>query len=269
MANDKQEMGLPKSKVGGVLAVTSQTWVISMVRIPEGKYPEHIFLLLEGINGEDKPIVRRYDLIEHDKRKGYAKVLILPMNEKEADVATVASLTKGQKVCYQSWHISPSQAEKLYADVFNDYQEAENLSERMLYSVFGDGSYSAYSSSHHGHNCFTWAREKLSKLGDTSITNSIKSKITDCLVAQPSLYLPDSSDSWFNIKNIAIGVVGVVVASAVARGFFSGTGNLPSMPSYTGVTPLPPTPLPSASSTLNHLDVLSTISRNMIGGLGR
>lgn len=275
-------VGLAKSKVGGELAVTSQTWVVSLVRIPKSNYPEHVFLLIEGINEKNKHTVRRYDLVKHAQRDGYAKILITPTpeEEKEAEeeeeeikVSTVAKLTKNQQVRYQSWQISPSQAAILHQDVLSDQKTADNFP-GIKYSVFGSKSVLASSSSHEGHNCFTWAREKLQKLeesledNDKTITKSIKFQISDCIVAQSSLYLPDPQDSlWFNIKNITLGVgfVSISALFAYRGGFFSGIGNLsPTQPNIGGAipTPLSPAVTPSSfSMTSNYLDFLSIINR--------
>lgn len=243
---DESNIGLPKSKVGGELAVTSKTWVVSIIRLPESNQPEHVFLLVEGISESGTLIVRKYHLVaDNDKdRKGYAKILTKSSDEQACDVQLIAEVSKKVKARFQSWHISPIQAAMLDSDVLNDQRIADSSPPPMKYSVFGNQSALASSSSHEGHNCFTWAREKLLNLKDTSITDSsIDMKITDWLAAKPSLYLPDPTDSsMFNLKNVAIGVA-VTVAAIVARGFFKGAGDLPPIP--TPMPPSVPTPLPT------------------------
>lgn len=191
----EEEIKLPTktkaSEVDDNFLISYETWVVSIMRKAEVGNTEHAFLMVEGINQFGKSTVRRYDLVIHDDRKNYSQILILPPDDTQAEVKTVANLTKGDKCYYQSWIITREQAAQLHKNILRD-KDIANSPEGIRYFVSGDQSLIGKSSLKQGHSCFTWAREKLIEIEDNrkTFTKNLKPKITDCIAAKTSLYLP-------------------------------------------------------------------------------
>ena len=186
-----------RSAVHDAFHLNYEIWVVSLMRKAEEGNTEHAFLMVEGINQFGNLVVKRYDLVKHEVRKGYADILIRPENDEEnSNLETVVNLTKGDKCFYQSWQITREQASHLHSNVLLDRQIANDSHQGISYQIVGNEAILPNPSSpsnicKQGHNCFTWAREKLRVLNDPAISNSIKSKITDCIAAKTSLYLKD------------------------------------------------------------------------------
>jgi len=178
------------SRLDATLRMTSNSWVVSLLRRKNSTNPRHTYILVEGIDRDGTGIVRRYDLVAYENRGGLASIVIERHNVPLLDhmgksVALIVRLDENQDKLYsKSWSITRALAETLDQNIQAD------TTKKIFYSKLGEN---ALSGSVEGHNCFTWAREKLNGLQDSNIT--LPEKWPDYIVAHPSLYLPAEATS--------------------------------------------------------------------------
>lgn len=178
------------SRIDNNLRVTYNSWVVSLLRRKNAANPRHAYLVVEGINQFNLGVLYRYDLFEdqQDKQKAFinidSKMNIALTDMDEAVELAVRLSPENDKLYYLSWQVTRDQAEQLHHNILVDKQSD------IEYVILGDKSISA---SRTGHSCFTWAREKLHQLNDSSI--QVKENILDYIVANPQLYLPKEGTS--------------------------------------------------------------------------
>lgn len=174
------------SVIDNNIPVSNAQWVVGIARKPRGKNPEHALLLVEGRNSFGQAILRRYDLFDSDSKPGIATISTKNLNVDSDNAASILdTLLAGDDIYVQSWGITDTQADNLHLDVLQDSKRTFN------YQVSGDKSIFAKSTSHEGHSCFSWAREKLLNLNDPRMV-SIQADMGDFVVAQTSRHIKSS-----------------------------------------------------------------------------
>ncbi len=169
------------------IPITYDNWVISIMRKPNGKNPDHAFLVIEGINQFGKGLLIRYDLVDNKSKPGLALIVDKPLYNIEPTQLKVTfcrELMKQETFYHQSWSIPYAQAQALIADVNRDKEKV------IEYCVSGSESIFAKSTHTNAHSCFTWAREKLHNLENEKI--QLPGNWMDLLVAKTSFYINGS-----------------------------------------------------------------------------
>lgn len=218
------------------LPITDETWVVSLARLPKTKNHQHAFIVLEGKeNGIYK--IWFIDLVRDIKGenlyglKGLGKIrqlfhtcdsnnkgLLFSCNLK------MMSIRKGDQIFYSSWSLGKNQADMLLDSVKIDFEKNDLPKEqRIKFHMFGKGNITTWSSSSaDGHNCFTWAREKLRELEHKEINASLQSDLFDVwIAAATNRCLKDPADNRYSMwpavamgTAVAVTVVGVGVGIA-------------------------------------------------------
>lgn len=183
-----------ESLVDNTLNINKNTWVVSIVRKPEGttNNPEHAFLVVEGIDNTNNVFVRRYDLFMDQSREGYAVIALKEKSGLPSEIERKFNSMMyndpqwaGAELYYKSWQIKREQGECLHQEIIQDMQNPPR------YRVSGDRSISGYSNtgpSQKGDSCFTWARRKLWNL-DERMKNDLPSEYRDLIASITSRYI--------------------------------------------------------------------------------
>ena len=162
-----------KSFVDSSKMVHPDQWVMSLVAKPQGKNPEHAIIIVEGIV-DDKFFYRRYDLVvknvpDYKFQQGEGLILIKDDKKTFADYsddereryfwAMIMKDKNFEEGCQgASWIITVEEGDKLHKKILEEQKNPP------AYQLAGDRSAIASSSSQTGHNCFTWAREKIKEI---------------------------------------------------------------------------------------------------------
>jgi len=174
------------------IPITYDNWVVSLLRKPTGKNPDHAFLVIEGVNQMGKGLLVRYDLVDNEKEQGYALIVskFLPEIEpNEMKFAFCKELMKQEEVYCKAWSISRQKSLLLFQDIEQD------RTKKIKYFISGKNSIFVKSMSIDGHSCFTWAREKLYNLDDERIKKGIPEKWTEFIAAKTSFYIRGPNDN--------------------------------------------------------------------------
>ena len=187
--NPEEEKKVPLAAVRSTacnnLLIDQDRWAVSIMRKPTGQNPEHAFLIVEGITPSGQGILRRYDLFTDQNKASQGLVKIKEELVAPKDIEKLLKeFLKGESFYCQTWSITRGQAQHLHQDVLADQAKS------IPYFILGNKNVFAKSTpapSTQGHNCFTWAREKLHKLNDGAI--QLPPKCIDYIAAQTSRYL--------------------------------------------------------------------------------
>jgi len=174
------------------IPVTYDNWVVSILRKPTGKNPDHAFLVIEGINQLGKGLLIKYELVDNNKKPGYCLIVskyLHDISPKEMKMAFCRDLMKQEEVLCKAWSISRQKALLLIDDAERD------KTQDMKYFVSGKNSIFVKSMSTEGHSCFTWAREKLYNLDDDRIKRDIPEKFSEFIAAKTSFYIGSDETS--------------------------------------------------------------------------
>lgn len=166
-----------KSEINTTFVIKKEEWVISLVRKADS-LSQHAFLVLEAIE-QGKATIYFMDFIGRNwttslpnsdigsvRYKSYSepqdKPLIFCCESKMMD------LKQGSSISSRSWYINSDDALLLLQSI-----QAERGKE-FPFNILGKqsiltASSATSSSKESGHNCFTWAREKLHSVKDDSI----------------------------------------------------------------------------------------------------
>lgn len=169
-----------------------QQWTVSLVRREKAANSQHVFILVQGINQFGTGELRRYDLVVHKSREGFADIMINARsgaalaNLFSAFVALVKLGAEGDKLYHKTWSISLAEANQLHTAITNEKQGIDSNTLVIAYYVLGNKS---VSNSVNGESCYSWAKKKLKNLGNPTI--DIPDCVSDIIVELPSLYLND------------------------------------------------------------------------------
>ena len=172
-----------ESEIDKAHKITEQKWVLTMARKSNGSHPQHAFLIVEGIEN-DKAVTWFMDFVGH----GIAPDLVLPnvLNgqiriqpgtpftaETEGELerspliyrckARMMDLHQDDIICSLSWPIDKEDAIRLIKNIRDEQHQPP------VFNIFGKDSLlaagsAASSSKAKGHNCFTYAKEKINGL---------------------------------------------------------------------------------------------------------
>ncbi len=185
-----------KSEINKSNNITEGFWVLSLARKINFGNVQHVFILLEGINenrdffvwysdwtmGGIGPSKNRFGRINIDEVscKDYEKQL-LP--EIKFNRLTNVTLT----AC--SWQIRKEKGLALKKNVETQQKRIDVGEEKLPYELLGNNSLIAYSSRTSGHNCMTWAREVINRLGVEEV--HVPVHFFDWVATLPSHHIPD------------------------------------------------------------------------------
>lgn len=196
------------------LEVTQSTWIVSLLRKPEGKNPEHAFIVVEGSREPGRVLLRRYDLFVGDNIGEY-KVCMneLDVAENLARKTLMNDILKNEDVCGKHWQLSCEKADELHQLV-----EASRAEPQRVYNILGDVATAPQTAPNSkeenldrissnpvsavmvhgiftapGHNCFTWARAMLRALKLNHITSSLPIKSEELVLSVTSRLLSEAS----------------------------------------------------------------------------
>ncbi len=201
-----------KSIIDASVMLDSDNWVVSLVRKPKGKNPEHAILIVEGIEETvDGPNfhLRRYDFVvakisqspsifetvgQHDGLI-ISKERHMPYESEDERVISfwaiiMKDLQQEQECRGISWNISPEQAAVLQDNINTDKANPPD------YQISGKNALLPISSSMSGHNCYTWARKQLLALDNDTISQDYRLdvKFRDFFASRTSVHVSFSID---------------------------------------------------------------------------
>ena len=193
-----------QSEVDPTREISNESWVVSLVRLPDKGNNEHAFLVLEGKVGTTSKIwfidfvaaqvtdmllpgIRdgkvRTDNFSQEGTAGSSNKLLFKCQKPLMDVQP------GDRLLYASWPIPKRTAEILLQNVNAQQKKPPK------YSIFGDsilaGSSAASMSKDTGHNCFTFARKMLLDL-DVPYIELPSDKLGDWIISATSRSLVDA-----------------------------------------------------------------------------
>jgi hypothetical protein len=190
------EVSFPSVVNSKDFSISPDGWVVSLLRKPEGRNPEHGFIMVEGMNSTGQIVLRRYDFVIDESKERQGQVVI-----KEETVERKAATAVFQKVFLRNdsvhamcWDITPAEAKQLHDSVL------ESRTHPPQYFISGDravSGMSAYSTRNPGHNCFTWAREQLRGVTDRI---QIPDKMGDFIAARTSVYVTGEKEPGTSCK---------------------------------------------------------------------
>lgn len=182
------------SELDKTYKIDANKWVLTMARKPVGAHPQHAFLILEGVKGgkaviwfmdpigpgmSDKlPNIKKSHIrikdfsaassVELDRSPLLYRCSDLRTDGSGKKIAEMMDLKQGDSIARQTWSINPEDGETLIRNIEKDQQNPP------LFSIFGEksilaGSSACSSSTNRGHNCFTYAKEKINQLNNTDI----------------------------------------------------------------------------------------------------
>ena len=172
------------------LAVTYDHWVVAIVRQPDSNNPEHVSIIIEGADCNGQGLLIRYHLVDHDDGSGRAMVLGNARSKydiKKDARRMLEVLTRAREFCGHAWSMSRDKVNTLINSIEAD------TTKHIRYEFFGAGSLFVRSKSSEGHNCFSWAREKLLELKDERVEKMLTKRWTDYVGVRPSFHLVPQS----------------------------------------------------------------------------
>lgn len=174
--NPGARVRLKRSEVDKSRMISDENWVVSLVRKVKGAHKEHAFLVLEG-QDETHALIYFIDFVgnpifsglrdgivrmETRKKELTGKHLLFSCEKKMMDVR------KGDLISSTSWNLSKENAEALLRDARTSQEKPPKFNLLGNKSLFAIGTGATFRKST-GHNCFTWARERLRNLHVSSI----------------------------------------------------------------------------------------------------
>ncbi len=207
-----------KSLLDPELEITQTAWMVSLLRKPAGKNPEHAFILVEGSQERNRVLFRRYDLLLQENSKTAYDVHV-----KEKDTAEslgrktlLNEILNHDEVFGKNWQINASKAEELH-ELVQEAQEdpnhaynilgnvasvpktAPNSDEKTINNLSSGNAVSGLLAhgvfAQSGHNCFTWSRAMLRQLNVDHITRSLPTKPEELIVSMTSRLLAEQANT--------------------------------------------------------------------------
>ena len=198
--------------------------VITLVRNEKCDNPEHVFIVVEQIV-KGRNLVHFIDFVKDLEHIGFGKVRHDKKSGRMSDKLlsscrlSMMRIESLESLRCQYWEL-PNEA---CADFLAAVEEDKDKAERIQYVLPGDRSICARSSSKKGHNCYTWAREKLLATKSLKIERALRPTIEEWLGTLPSL----KDKSWYKNKcflfTAAMGGLGLA-ALCVTKYYSNGDG---------------------------------------------
>lgn len=166
------------SEIDKTYVINANRWVLTMARKTNGSHQQHTFLIVEGIQYEKAVIwfmdlvgpgmsvwlpnvmdahIRIEPFIANSKAEMKEESLLFRCKKRMMDLKT------GDKIAQQHWFIDQVDALKLIDAITKDKERPP------VFNILGKdsvitGSSAKSSSKEKGHNCFTYAKEKINDL---------------------------------------------------------------------------------------------------------
>lgn len=171
--------------------IDDKVYHIGLFRKPEGKSPEHAFIVVQGRTAStpSRAFFKRYDLVVDQENEGKSLILYkayLPdgQDEKSIQESFYETVLKGDKVYAISWNISAVASKKLHNAIMADKKNPPNYS----LSGYRSTANSSRSETNKGHNCFSFARHHL-----LAVQPKVKAQLdyswTDIIAEKTSWYV--------------------------------------------------------------------------------
>jgi hypothetical protein len=216
--------------------VLNEHWVISLVRKPDDTHSEHAFLIVEG-RDDNRALIWFIDFVGEPMLSGMAngKIRIYDYagegQEKLLFLCNkqMMNIRRGDRLLYTSWNISKASVQELIKAVTAQKNNPPTFNLLGKNSVFGITTGKA-SSRDVGHNCFTWAKEKLFDLNLEHIQLPALG-IKEWVISATSTLLPDATRySWYQRPEI----IAAMVAGGVGMGITIGRGD--TVPAFEAIS---------------------------------
>jgi hypothetical protein len=187
--------------------------VVSLVRDTKSRNSEHVFIIIEQIiNGLS--VMHFIDFVQDRGNPGKGKVRHFQSNAKITDSLLFSCKLELMEIkniddliCTQQWQLTNIACNTLLSNI----EEDENKKEKIKYAAVGNQSIFVSSSAQKGHNCYTWAREKILATEDPSVKDSLKPpSLGEWLATVPSF----KDTPWYQNKYILLSATAVVAATA-------------------------------------------------------
>lgn len=173
-----------KSEIDKTYVIDENKWVLTMARKTTGSHTQHTFLIVEGIQ-DGNAVVWFMDLV------GPGMSVMLPnLQSSRIRIESFSAQTEAElkrdpllfrcerrmmdvrhndTIAEQHWYIDRESALKLIGNITSD-QNSPPIFNIIGKESFITGSSAKSSSKERGHNCFTYAREKIADLNIPEIT---------------------------------------------------------------------------------------------------
>ena len=175
-----------KSEIDKRISLTQTKWLLSMVRLSGRENPEHVFMILEGVECDHSKIyfidlvrnhLNREDqgLLEENLLQCFAKIRVKSYDGDDENTSLLfrnqqyrlMDINKNDRVRAQWWEITREKVDLLLKSV-----DTDRNNEKLRYHVMGKNNFTTTSSpslSINGHSCFSWAKEKINEVVDESL----------------------------------------------------------------------------------------------------
>lgn len=190
---------MPNSKLNTSLEFNEKKWVVSLVNTTygvKGLYGGHAKIIVEGITKKD-PItqfgrelfIAEYHIMEANRipsenwipqcfRNTKCNYLVILKEENNYNDRQDVQYSE---VSSKSWHVTPASVRKMIENIKQEKESIENSQKEADFQYAGNWCFYSYKG---GHNCTTWAEEKLAIAG---IGNNFI--ITDSSKAVPQVHV--------------------------------------------------------------------------------
>lgn len=115
------------------LDIDEENYTVGIFRNPKGKDPEHVFLLVEGVNAFGKIMLKRYDCIPDPADKTKTKILIEPQLADPVNIKEKFSdILNNEPTTGKVWSITANKAAQLHQNILNSQRQPG------MYNPLGD-----------------------------------------------------------------------------------------------------------------------------------
>jgi ankyrin repeat protein len=200
--------------------ITFDVWHASLIQLPRSELAHHVSLIIEGRDAHTgKFIIRKYDCYYDNKNPKFIFITVkneesILFSQRKNVMRTLLKehIINRETIKYKHYQIKNIEAERIHQDILNDQKE------QIPYFAGGNATLSRYSSDKcKGHNCFTWAREKLIK-NIHGLEKVLESELTssfDCVFAFPDRVISSHQAGFFQRAWDNKDVVGTALAVGV------------------------------------------------------
>lgn len=194
-----------KSAFNAKLVVDYNNWIVTLARNPTSENgANHAYIIVEGMDSNGHMLLRRYEITIKEKdgsnvTPGYARVSILDkagvsIQDHREKLSELLLCSPDRVYGKRPWKITREEAESLH----NDIKKEEG---QLVPFIAVSNQFLVIKGK---HNCYTWAREKLTNLGKTHINQDLAVKRKDYLGVFPNFHLDKMPDEKYDhtIENL-------------------------------------------------------------------
>ena len=179
LSRDNHHQTIKRSEIDPSRPILDDSWVVSLVRKPDGAHAQHAFLVLEGkqancakiwfMDFRGSPVLPDIGdgkIVIHPYKGTLEEELLFCCNRRMMDIR------KGDRLLSMSWNISSDKGKQLIDAITQAQRKPPKFNILGQPSLFAIGT-GASSSTEAGHNCFTWAKEQLRNLNESHIQSQL------------------------------------------------------------------------------------------------